>query len=99
MVNGKIYGVLSIKGRPLLTRMAAELFGTNQGFPINKARRELGYEPEVNFGEGMRRVEVWLHQIFSNNKSPKSVVQKRNQCLNVFSLDLNWFFPKRTGQQ
>jgi len=61
----KLYGLLPIKGRPLLTRMAAELFDTNQGFPINKARRELGYEPEVDFEEGMRRVEVWLRQIAS----------------------------------
>jgi len=59
----KLYGILPIKGRPLLTRMAAELFGTNQGFPINKARQELGYEPEVDFDEGMHRVELWLNQI------------------------------------
>ena len=59
----KLYGILPIKGRPLLTRMAAELFGTNQGFPIDKARRKLGYEPEVDFNEGMHRVEVWLNQI------------------------------------
>jgi|AntAceMinimDraft_17_1070374.scaffolds.fasta_scaffold16930_2 nucleoside-diphosphate-sugar epimerase len=58
----KLYGVFSIKSRPLLTRMAAELFGTNQGFPIDKARQELGYEPEVNFNEGMNRVENWLHE-------------------------------------
>lgn len=44
-VMEKIYGVLPFKGCPLLTRMAAELLGTNQGFSINKARRELGYEP------------------------------------------------------
>ena len=56
----KLYGLLPIKVRHLLTRMAVELFGTNQGFPINKARRELGYEPEVDFEEGMHRVEVWL---------------------------------------
>jgi nucleoside-diphosphate-sugar epimerase len=58
----KTYSTLRIKGRPLLTRMAAELFGTHQGFSINKARQELGYEPEVEFDEGMRRVEVWLRQ-------------------------------------
>ncbi|MBA7564152.1 2-alkyl-3-oxoalkanoate reductase [subsurface metagenome] len=60
-VMEKLCRVLQIKGRPLLTRMAAELFGTNQGFLINKARQELGYEPEIDFDEGMRRVEVWLH--------------------------------------
>ena len=58
----KIYGILRIKTRPLLTRMAVELFGTNQGFSIEKARRELGYEPNVDFDEGMRRVDAWLHQ-------------------------------------
>lgn len=56
----KIYGALRIEARPLLTRMAAELFGTDQGFPIDKARRELGYEPGVGFDEGMRRVELRL---------------------------------------
>lgn len=58
----KVYGALRIEGRPLLTRMAVELLGTNQGFPIAKARRELGYEPAVDFDEGMRRVEAWLRQ-------------------------------------
>jgi len=58
----KIYGALRLRSRPLLTRMVAELFGTDQGFPIDKARRELGYEPQVDFDEGMRRVEAWLHE-------------------------------------
>jgi len=59
----KVYGVLRIQSRPLLTRMMVELFGTDQGFPIDKARRELGYEPRVNFDEGMSHVEEWLRQI------------------------------------
>lgn len=58
----KIYGLLRIEARPLLTRMFAELFGTHQGFSIEKARRELGYQPAVDFDEGMRRVEAWLRQ-------------------------------------
>jgi nucleoside-diphosphate-sugar epimerase len=59
----KVYGALRIEARPLLTRMTAEIFGTDQGFPIDKARRELGYEPEVDLDQGMRRVKVWLRQI------------------------------------
>ncbi len=59
----KYYSHFPIKGKPLLTRMAAELFGTNQGFPIEKARRELGYDPKVGFGEGMYRVKMWLEGI------------------------------------
>jgi len=58
----RIYGALRLRSRPLLTRMVAEVFGTDQGFPIDKARRDLGYEPQVNFDEGMCRVEAWLHE-------------------------------------
>jgi len=59
----KLYGALRREERPLLTRMAVELFGTYQGFPIDKARRELGYEPAVDFETGMDRVAAWLEQI------------------------------------
>jgi nucleoside-diphosphate-sugar epimerase len=59
----KAYRALRIKNRPLLTRMATELLGTHQGFSIDKARRELGYEPQVGFDEGIRRVEIWLREI------------------------------------
>jgi nucleoside-diphosphate-sugar epimerase len=59
----KIYGLLRIETRPWLTRMVAEVLSTNQGFSIDKARRELGYEPQIDFDEGMRRVEAWLRQI------------------------------------
>ncbi len=59
----KTYGTLGVKKRPLVTRMAAELFGTHQGFSIDKARRELGYEPAVDFDEGILRVADWLRQI------------------------------------
>ncbi len=58
----KTYGALRMERRPLLTRMAVELLGTSQAFSINKARRELGYEPQVDFDEGMRRVGLWLRQ-------------------------------------
>ena len=58
----KVYGALRLKGRPLLTRTAVELFGTDQNFSIDKARRELGYEPKVGFEEGMQRVEEWMRE-------------------------------------
>jgi len=61
----KTYKALRNETRPLLTRMTVELLGTDQGFSINKARRELGYEPKVGFDEGMHQVEIWLRQIGS----------------------------------
>ncbi len=56
------YRMLRIRQRPLLTRLAVELLGTTQGFPIDKARRQLGYEPRVGFEEGMDRIKAWLRQ-------------------------------------
>lgn len=58
----KIYGALRISSRPLMTRMVVEVFRTNQNFPIDKARRELGFEPQVGFDEGMQRVATWLRE-------------------------------------
>jgi nucleoside-diphosphate-sugar epimerase len=58
----KVYGALRIQTRPLLTRMVVEVFGTDQGFSIEKARRDLGYEPRVDFDKGMRLVEAWLRE-------------------------------------
>ena len=59
----KFFDIFSIDGKPLLTRMAAELFGTNQGFPIKKARQELGYQPRVDFEAGMHQVKIWLGEV------------------------------------
>jgi len=35
---------------------------TDQGFPIAKAASELGYEPRLDFDEGMHEVEAWLKE-------------------------------------
>ncbi len=59
----KIYGALAVKSRPLLTRMAVELLGTDQGFSIEKTQNDLNYTPNVNFEEGMQHVKDWLLQI------------------------------------
>ncbi|MBN1148373.1 MAG: NAD-dependent epimerase/dehydratase family protein [Anaerolineales bacterium] len=48
--------------RPLLTRMAVELVGTHQDFPNDRARAELGFEPQVFLEEGLQRSKAWLDQ-------------------------------------
>lgn len=53
--------------RPLLGRPAVipEMLGvmtSRATFPSDKARRLLGYTPQVDLAEGMRRTEVWLRQ-------------------------------------
>jgi nucleoside-diphosphate-sugar epimerase len=52
--------ILPQPSRPLLTRMSVELLGTPQCFPTLRVRKELGWEPRVDFEEGMRRLEMWM---------------------------------------
>ena len=59
----KIYGALAIKNRPLLTRMAVELIGTDQGFSTEKTQKQLNFAPKVDFEEGMQHINDWLLQI------------------------------------
>jgi nucleoside-diphosphate-sugar epimerase len=45
--------------QPVLTRLGVELFGTDNRHSIDKARRELDYQPEVPVREGIRRAAAW----------------------------------------
>ncbi|QPB84388.1 NAD-dependent epimerase/dehydratase family protein [Pseudoalteromonas rubra] len=56
----KIYALLNIKSRPLLTRHAVHLLSRNQGFPIHKAKSELGFESWVSFEAGMELTREWM---------------------------------------
>lgn len=46
--------------RPPLTRLAVELFTTDQSFSIRKARRELAYEPRRTLADAMPGLVRWL---------------------------------------
>lgn len=48
--------------RPLLTRMAVEILGTNQHFSTDRISHELGWSPRVTFEEGMDRITAELQQ-------------------------------------
>jgi nucleoside-diphosphate-sugar epimerase len=45
--------------QPVVTRLGVKLFGTDNRHSIDKARRELGYTPEVPLDEGVRRAAAW----------------------------------------
>jgi len=47
--------------RPIVTRLGAMMFGTDNRHSIEKARRELGYEPEVNIREGLELAAEWFN--------------------------------------
>jgi len=56
------YRLLGRTQRPPLTRMMVERMGTDQRFPIDKARSQLGYRPLVSFEEGIGHTRDWLRQ-------------------------------------
>jgi nucleoside-diphosphate-sugar epimerase len=45
--------------QPIVTRLGAKLFGTDNRHAIDKARRELGYAPRVDLDEGVRLAAEW----------------------------------------
>ena len=47
---------------PLLSGARIKFLGLNLDFDIGKARRELGYEPSVDFVEGMEHTMEWYRQ-------------------------------------
>ena len=52
--------LLRLPGRPLLTRNAVYLLCRNQEYPIEAARRDLGFSPAVSFDEGVAQTVNWL---------------------------------------
>ncbi|MHB0858967.1 MAG: NAD-dependent epimerase/dehydratase family protein [Anaerolineae bacterium] len=56
------YGLIGRVERPPLTRMMVELMGTDQSFPIDKARRDLGYRPRVDLFQAMRYIASWCRR-------------------------------------
>jgi nucleoside-diphosphate-sugar epimerase len=47
--------------KPIVTRLGAMMFGTDNRHSIEKARRELGYEPEVSIHEGLKLAAQWFN--------------------------------------
>lgn len=51
-----LYRAFGIRAEPPLTRFIVEEFSTSHWFDISAAKRDLGYAPQVDFAEGMRRL-------------------------------------------
>jgi nucleoside-diphosphate-sugar epimerase len=56
----KMYLLLRKQAEPPMTRFLARELSTAHWFDISAARRDLGYEPEVSFEEGISRLAEWL---------------------------------------
>ena len=47
--------------KPFVTRLGAMMFGTDNRHSVDKARRELGYEPKVDLREGIKLAAEWFN--------------------------------------
>jgi len=54
--------VPSSRSRPPITRLGVAFFGTDNRYAIGKARRELGYSPQVDLRDGIRLAAEWYRQ-------------------------------------
>ncbi len=58
-----LHAISGSRKPPLMTRYGIALTGRNLTFSCEKAKRALGYRPEVNIDEGMRRLSAWVSEI------------------------------------
>lgn len=60
MVLEMVYGALRLRREPKMTRFLAEQLAKSHYFSIDRAQRDLGYQPYVSTEEGLRRTVQWL---------------------------------------
>jgi nucleoside-diphosphate-sugar epimerase len=48
-----------MRRQPPLTRLGVKLFGTDNRHAVDKARRVLGYAPQLELREGIRQAAAW----------------------------------------
>ncbi|ABW67997.1 NAD-dependent epimerase/dehydratase family protein [Desulfosudis oleivorans] len=56
----KTWKLFGIQKRPPVTRDALNLVGSDNRFPIDRARKELGYAPKVSYEEGLKRIREYI---------------------------------------
>lgn len=62
-----------LRTRPLLSRQAVQVMGTNQDFSTQKARDLLGWEPRIDYEAGLRATISWLVADSVTGTPPDSV--------------------------
>ncbi len=59
------YRLLGKREAPIINRFRLKFMATPLTFSIEKARRELGYEPRYSFKEGMSETLSWWRKMES----------------------------------
>jgi len=60
-----VYRTFALQGEPILTRYSVCTLAFTRTLSIEKARRELGYDPQVSMIEGLERTIPWFAQLHS----------------------------------
>ncbi len=55
-----IYKFFGIEKEPPMTRFAAKELATSHWFDISRAKKDLGYSPEISTEEGLKRLKQWF---------------------------------------
>jgi 2-alkyl-3-oxoalkanoate reductase len=55
-----IWKLLGIQSRPLITREALNLIGSNNRIPIERVKNELKYTPQVSYAEGLKIIKEYV---------------------------------------
>lgn len=56
--------------QPIITRLGVRVFGDNNHHSMEKARRDLGYAPQVSLLEGVRRAADWYREQYVPAATP-----------------------------
>ncbi|MBP1710103.1 MAG: NAD-dependent epimerase/dehydratase [Deltaproteobacteria bacterium] len=57
-----VYKLFGIQKRPLITREALNLVGSDNRIPNDRIKNELGYAPQVSYAEGLERIREYINQ-------------------------------------
>ncbi|TYT73192.1 NAD-dependent epimerase/dehydratase family protein [Desulfobotulus mexicanus] len=55
-----LWRFFGIRQRPPITHEALNLVGSDSCFPMDRAKKELGYEPSISYAEGIQRVREYI---------------------------------------
>jgi nucleoside-diphosphate-sugar epimerase len=60
-VAENLFKISGVKRKPPATQLGAMMFGSDNKHSVEKARRELGYEPKVSLREGIKLAAEWFN--------------------------------------
>jgi nucleoside-diphosphate-sugar epimerase len=55
-----VYKLFGIQKRPLITREALNLVGSDNRIPNDRIKNELGYTPQVSYAEGLKNIKEYV---------------------------------------